>query len=214
MQDMFNLTPMTGRESKGERHTTFLSVDMTRRTQMIILASGLPGFAFMALFFPLLDAWAVLFVPIFIGTAFYLFKFKSPEGLEQRKYKEFLNKARSKDGKFLRGLEMVTIGDYKLEWLVRTVGEIPFDMLSEPIQKQVDYDRWEIEEQHRFQDSTWRENRLKDNIRATRRAQAEQQQADTERRASRKAKASTVTAGLKSKLSRANSKGTKEPDEG
>lgn len=128
---------------------------------MVLLGSGFPGLLVAIILFPLLAEWAILAIPVFIGAGFYLFHWKSQDGLEQRKYKQFLNKAKSNNGKFMRGMAPVEIGKFELKWIVRTVGEVPYEMLNEAMQKHVDYERWQREEQHRFQEQVWHENHIK-----------------------------------------------------
>lgn len=214
MYNVFNLTPMTGREAKGERHTTFLTIDMTRRTLMVVLGAGLPGFAFTAILFPLMGMWATLTMPVFLGIGFYFFHMKSRDGLEQRKYKQFINRAKSNNGKFMRGMTPVEIGKFELKWIVRTVGEVPFEMLNEPLQKQVDYERWQREDQHRFQEQVWRENQVKESIRQDDQARADRAQAQNERRKARKAKMGAMTGNLKPVLGRSTVENTKERNAG
>lgn len=213
MYNVFNLTPMTGRDAKGERHTTLLTFEMSHRTRMVIIGAGLPGFLIMAILFPLIDVWASLAVPVFIGLGFFFFHMKSNDGLEVRKYKQFLNRAKSKNGKFMRGMTPVEIGKYELKWIVRTVGEVPYEMLNDDIKKYVDYERWDREQQHQFQEQVWNENQIKDSIQQAERARAEQTQAQLERRKARKAKLGSMTGNLKPFMSASKAEATKEHNE-
>lgn len=214
LPNMFNLTEMTGRQSAGERQVTMMTFDMARRTQLIIIGAGLPGLLISALLFPLLGIWSTLALPLFLGAGFYFFHLKSQDGLEQRKYKQFLTKYKSRNNNFMRGMEEVTIGQFKMDWIVRTVGEVPFEMLNPDIQKLVDRDRWEREEQDRYMQKVQDENGLKAERRAKDQAIAEQAQAKLERKYTRRTRTGLNASSLKTKLRRAKSEDTEDNDEG
>ncbi|MGP5015084.1 hypothetical protein ACTXJX_14875 [Glutamicibacter ardleyensis] len=202
LQQMFNLTAMTGKQSSGDRQVTMFSFDMARRTQIIIMCSGLPGLLVGGALFPVIGFGAIFVIALFIGVGFYFFHFKSPDGLEQRKYKEFLTKRKSKNSKYMRGMEVVTIGQAKMDWIVRTVGQVPFELLHPDIQKLTDRDRWEREEQQRYEEQVWSENKLKDKIKAQERSIADQAQTQLDRKNERKTKKTFSPSSLKMKLRR------------
>lgn len=92
---LYLLTPMTGRTSGAGRTTVIGTVEMKWRTFWIIVFSMAPAGILTAVFFPLLQSWSFLWIPIVIGAAFFLFDRRSKDGLRLRTYQAMFDKRRS-----------------------------------------------------------------------------------------------------------------------
>ena len=87
-------------------------------------------------------------------------------------------------------------------------------MLTPDIQKLVDHDRWEREEQDRYMQKVQDENGLKAERRAKEQVIAEQAQAKLDRKYTRRTRTGLSASSLKTKLRRAKSEDTEDNDEG
>jgi hypothetical protein len=107
---LYSLTPMTGRTSGSERTTIIGTFEMRLRTFWLSLASLVPGGILTAVFFPLLDVWAFLWLPIITGGAFYLIERRSREGLGLRTYQGLLDKKNSSVNQFFLCGQPIEVG--------------------------------------------------------------------------------------------------------
>lgn len=107
---LYSLTPMTGRTSGSERTTIIGTVEMKWRTFWLVIASLVPGGILTAVFFPLLDVWAFLWLPIVVGSAFYLIERRSREGLHLRTYQGLMDKKKSNVNQFFLCGQPIDVG--------------------------------------------------------------------------------------------------------
>lgn len=107
---LYSLTPMTGRTSGSERTTVIGTVEMKWRTFWLVIASLVPGGILTAVFFPLIDVWAFLWLPIVIGGAFYLIERRSREGLGLRTYQGLLDKKNASVNQFFLCGQPIEVG--------------------------------------------------------------------------------------------------------
>lgn len=97
---LYSLTPMTGRTSGSERTTVIGTVEMKWRTFWVAAFSAVPGGLLSAIFFPIFNVWAFLWLPTVIAAAFFLFERRSRDGLGLRTYKAMLDKKNSNANTF------------------------------------------------------------------------------------------------------------------
>lgn len=95
INSLYLLTPMTGRTSGSDRTTVIGTVEMKWRTFWIGVFAMVPGGILTAVFFPMLNTWALLWFPIVVGAAFMLIERRSKEGLQLRTYQAMFDKKRS-----------------------------------------------------------------------------------------------------------------------
>jgi hypothetical protein len=139
MNSLYLLTAYTGRESGSERTTVIGTVEMKWRTFWIAAFALVPGGLLTAIFFPLLNTWAFLWLFVVEGAAFYLIERRSREGLKLRTYQAFLDKRKSQSGTFflcgqpieVSGTEFGTIRQITAPVHVQVPGLDPADAISE-----------------------------------------------------------------------------------
>lgn len=95
INSLYLLTPMTGRTSGADRTTVIGTVEMKWRTFWIAVLAMVPAGILTALFFPMLQSWALLWIPLIEGGAFLLIERRSNEGLKLRTYQALFDKKRS-----------------------------------------------------------------------------------------------------------------------
>lgn len=95
INSLYLLTPMTGRTSGADRTTVIGTVEMKWRTFWIAVFAMVPAGILTALFFPMLQSWALLWIPLIEGGAFLLIERRSKEGLKLRTYQAMFDKKRS-----------------------------------------------------------------------------------------------------------------------
>lgn len=95
INSLYLLTPMTGRTSGADRTTVIGTVEMKWRTFWIVVIAMVPAGILTAMFFPLLESWALLWIPMVEGAAFLLIERRSKEGLRLRTYQVMFDKKRS-----------------------------------------------------------------------------------------------------------------------
>ena len=95
INSLYLLTPMTGRTSSADRTTVIGTVEMKWRTFWIAVLAMVPGGILAAIFFPMLQSWALLWIPLVEGAAFLLIERRSREGLRLRTYQAMFDKKRS-----------------------------------------------------------------------------------------------------------------------
>lgn len=86
---------MTGRTSGAERTTVIGTVEMKWRTFWIAVFAMVPGGILTGVFFPMLNTWALLWIPAVEAAAFLLIERRSKEGLQLRTYQAMFDKKRS-----------------------------------------------------------------------------------------------------------------------
>ena len=86
INSLYLLTPMTGRTSGDDRTTVIGTVEMKWRTFWIVVFALIPGAILTGVFFPMINTWALLWMPIVVGAAFLLIERRSKEGLQLRTY--------------------------------------------------------------------------------------------------------------------------------
>lgn len=107
---LYSLTPMTGRTSGSERTTVIGTVEMKWRTFWLTVLSLIPGGILTACFFPLLDVWAFLWLPIVTGGAFFMIERRSREGLGLRTYQGLLDRKKSSVNQFFLCGQPIEVG--------------------------------------------------------------------------------------------------------
>ena len=95
INSLYLLTPMTGRSSGADRTTVIGTVEMKWRTFWIAAIAMVPAGILTAVFFPMLQSWALLWIPLVEGAAFLLIERRSKEGLKLRTYQAMFDKKRS-----------------------------------------------------------------------------------------------------------------------
>lgn len=100
VNSLYSLTPMTGRTAGADRTTVIGTVEMKWRTFWIAIFALVPGGILTAVFYPMIDAWAFLWMAISEGLAFYLIEKRSKEGLRLRTYQTFFDKKKSNINEF------------------------------------------------------------------------------------------------------------------
>jgi hypothetical protein len=95
INSLYLLTGMTGRNSGSERTMIVATVEMKFRSFWIALIALVPGGILTAMFYPLIDIWAVLWIVVVEGAAFYLIERRSADGLRLRTYEAMLDKKNS-----------------------------------------------------------------------------------------------------------------------
>lgn len=94
------LTSMTGKEAGTDRTTVIGTVEMKMRTFWIGVIALVPGAILAGIFFPLLNAWSLLFIAAVEGAAFWLIEKRAKDGLKLRTYQAMFDKKRSDVGTF------------------------------------------------------------------------------------------------------------------
>jgi hypothetical protein len=89
------MTGMTGRTSGSERTMIVATVEMKFRSFWIALIALVPGGILMAMFFPLINTWSVLWVVAVEIAAFFLIERRTAEGLRLRTYQAIVDKKKS-----------------------------------------------------------------------------------------------------------------------
>lgn len=107
---LYSLTPMTGRTSGSERTTVIGTVEMKWRTFWVSALSLVPGGILSAAFYPMLNVWALLWLPIIVGGAFYLIERRSQDGLQLRTYESLLDKKNSSINQFFLCGQPIEVG--------------------------------------------------------------------------------------------------------
>lgn len=95
INSLYLLTGMTGRTSGSERTMIVATVEMKFRSFWIALIALVPGGILAASFYPLIDSWALLWIALTEGAAFFLIERRSADGLRLRTYQGMLDKKRS-----------------------------------------------------------------------------------------------------------------------
>jgi hypothetical protein len=95
INSLYLLTPMTGRTSGADRTTVIGTVEMKWRTFWIAVFAMVPGGILTGIFFPMLNVWALLWIPAVEAAAFLLIERRSKEGLRLRTYQAMFDKKRS-----------------------------------------------------------------------------------------------------------------------
>ncbi|ACL42373.1 hypothetical protein Achl_4422 (plasmid) [Pseudarthrobacter chlorophenolicus A6] len=95
INSLYLLTPMTGRTSGADRTTVIGTVEMKWRTFWIAVIAMVPAGILTAFFFPMLQSWAMLWIPLVEGAAFLLIERRSKDGLRLRTYQAMFDKKRS-----------------------------------------------------------------------------------------------------------------------
>ncbi|HEX9087855.1 MAG TPA: hypothetical protein VF867_10045 [Arthrobacter sp.] len=107
---LYSLTPMTGRTSGSERTTVIGTVEMKWRTFWVSTLSLVPGGILSAMFYPFVNVWAFLWLPILMGGAFYLIERRSTDGLKLRTYEGLLDKKKSSVNQFFLCGQPIEVG--------------------------------------------------------------------------------------------------------
>jgi hypothetical protein len=95
INSLYLLTGMTGRSSGSERTMIIATVEMKFRSFWIALIALVPGGILTAMFYPLIDIWAVLWIAIVEGAAFFLIERRTADGLRLRTYEAMFDKKKS-----------------------------------------------------------------------------------------------------------------------
>lgn len=104
INSLYLLTDMTGRASGSERTMIVATLEMKMRTFWIALAAAVPGLILTALFYPMIGIWAMAWLALSEGAAFFLIEKRTADGLRLRTYQTLLDKKRSnKDAFYLCG---------------------------------------------------------------------------------------------------------------
>lgn len=107
---LYSLTPMTGRTSGSERTTVIGTVEMRLRTFWVGALAAVPGGILSAIFFPIFNVWAFLWMPVVIAAAFYLFERRTRDGLGLRTYRALLDKKSSNSNTFFLCNQPIEVG--------------------------------------------------------------------------------------------------------
>lgn len=100
VNSLYLLTGMTGRNSGSERTMVVATFEMKWRSFWIALIAFVPGAALTAMFYPLLDAYAMLWIVATEAAAFVLIEQRAKEGLGLRRYQAILDKKKSSQSTF------------------------------------------------------------------------------------------------------------------
>ncbi|HEX9229306.1 MAG TPA: hypothetical protein VF885_22130 [Arthrobacter sp.] len=95
INSLYLLTGMTGRSSGSERTMIVATVEMKFRSFWIALIALVPGGILTAMFYPLIDIWAILWIAIVEGAAFFLIERRTSDGLRLRTYEAMFDKKKS-----------------------------------------------------------------------------------------------------------------------
>ena len=93
INSLYLLTDMTGRASGSERTMIVATMEMKMRTFWIALAAAVPGLILTALFYPMVGIWALAWLALSEGAAFFLIEKRTADGLRLRTYQTLLDKA-------------------------------------------------------------------------------------------------------------------------
>lgn len=100
INSLYLLTGMTGRNSGSERTMIVATVEMKFRSFWIALIALVPGGILTAMFYPLIDIWAILWIALVEGAAFFLIERRTADGLRLRTYEAMFDKKKSSPNTF------------------------------------------------------------------------------------------------------------------
>lgn len=92
---MFSLTELTGREASAQRTVVIGTVEMNWRVWMVLVWTFPLAVIVAALFYPFLQAGAILAIPLVEGGALYMIHRRTRSGLKLRTYQALLDRKRS-----------------------------------------------------------------------------------------------------------------------
>ena len=110
INSLYLLTDMTGRASGSERTMIVATMEMKMRTFWIALAAAAPGLILTALFYPMIGIWAMVWLALTEGAAFFLIEKRTSDGLRLRTYQTLLDKKRSNKDTFYLCGQPVDVG--------------------------------------------------------------------------------------------------------
>lgn len=96
---VYDLTPMTRKADQGRRFVIG-GFDIQKRTMLIGGLALVPGLVLTGSLFPVVGAYSLIAIPIFLALAFWLIEGRSSQGMKLRNWHTMLDKRRSRNGQF------------------------------------------------------------------------------------------------------------------
>lgn len=96
---VYDLTPMTRKADEGRRFV-ISGFDIKKRTMLIGGLALVPGLVMTGILFKWLQMWSLLSIPLFLALAFWLFEWRSSQGMKLRNWRALLDKRQASNGQF------------------------------------------------------------------------------------------------------------------
>jgi hypothetical protein len=100
MPPLFIMTELTGSRSNDERKIIFSGYEFDFRHFWIAIIAAIPGALLTAMFWPLLDTYAVLLLLLVEVAAFFLIERRARDGMELRTWQAIRDKKKAAVGHF------------------------------------------------------------------------------------------------------------------